>query len=158
MPRSKQIQEQMRNIIDIHQSKKGYRGCSKALGLQRTTVRAIIHKWRKHGTVVNIPRSGQSTKMTPRAHRQLIQEVTKKDWTTSKALQASLEWLNSMKETGWKWHLLGEFKGENHCWPKRTFIYHKISWWSPRLFGNHSVDWRDKSGTSWKVCIPLHLA
>ena len=80
MPRSKEIQKQMRNkLIDIYQSGKHYKVISKALGLQRTTVRAIIHKWRKHGTVVNIPRSGQSTKMTPRAHRQLIQEVTKKD-------------------------------------------------------------------------------
>ncbi|KAK3563027.1 hypothetical protein QTP86_013350 [Hemibagrus guttatus] len=46
-------------------------------------VRAIIYKWRKHGTVENLPKSGQPTKITPRAQRQLIQEVTKD-------LQASL--------------------------------------------------------------------
>ncbi|KAF7645836.1 hypothetical protein LDENG_00197530 [Lucifuga dentata] len=81
----------MRNeVIDIYQSGKGYKAISKALGLQRTTVRAIIHKWRKHGTVVNLPRSGRPTKITPRAHRRLIQEVTKEPRTTSKALQASL--------------------------------------------------------------------
>ncbi|XP_047186465.1 palmitoyltransferase ZDHHC21 isoform X2 [Scophthalmus maximus] len=57
---------------------------------QRTTVRAIIHQWRKHGTVVNIPRSGRPTKITPRAQRRLIQEVTKDPTTTSKELQASL--------------------------------------------------------------------
>ncbi len=45
MTRSKDIQEQMRNkIVDIYQSGKGYKGISKALELQRTTVRAIIHK------------------------------------------------------------------------------------------------------------------
>ncbi len=54
MPLSKEIQEQMRNkIVDMYQSGKSYKVISKALGLQRTTVRAIIHKWRKLGTVVN---------------------------------------------------------------------------------------------------------
>ncbi len=91
MLRSKEIQEQMRKkVIEIYQSGKGYKAISKALGLQRTTVRAIIHKWRKHGTVVNLPRSGRPTKITPRAQWRLIQEVTKDPTTTSKELQASL--------------------------------------------------------------------
>uniref|UniRef100_A0A8C4X9Y5 Transposase n=1 Tax=Erpetoichthys calabaricus TaxID=27687 RepID=A0A8C4X9Y5_ERPCA len=91
MPRSKEIQEQMRTeVIEIYQSGKGYKAISKALGLQRTTVRAIIHKWQKHGTVVNLPRSGRPTKITPRAQRRLIREDTKDPRTTSKELQASL--------------------------------------------------------------------
>uniref|UniRef100_A0A8C6Q7I4 Transposase n=1 Tax=Nothobranchius furzeri TaxID=105023 RepID=A0A8C6Q7I4_NOTFU len=91
MPRSKEIQEQMRTkIIEIYQSGKGYKAISKALGLQRTRVRAIIHKRQQHGTVVNLPRSGRPTKITPRAQRQLIQEVTEDPRTTSKELQASL--------------------------------------------------------------------
>ncbi len=91
MPRSKEIQEQMRNkIVDMYQSGKGYKAIFKALGLQRTTVRAIIHKWRKLGTVVNLPRSVRPTKITPRAQRRLIQEVIKEPRTTSKELQASL--------------------------------------------------------------------
>uniref|UniRef100_A0A9J7ZRY6 Transposase n=1 Tax=Cyprinus carpio carpio TaxID=630221 RepID=A0A9J7ZRY6_CYPCA len=91
LPQSKEIQEQMRNkIVDMYQSGKGYKAISKALGLQQTTVRAIIQKWQKHGTVENLPRSGQMTKITPRAQRRLIQEVTKDPTTTSKELQASL--------------------------------------------------------------------
>uniref|UniRef100_A0A8C4S766 Transposase n=1 Tax=Erpetoichthys calabaricus TaxID=27687 RepID=A0A8C4S766_ERPCA len=77
-------------VIEIYQSGKGYKAISKALGLQRTTVRAIIHKWQKHGTVVNLPRSGRPTKITPRAQRRLIREVTKDPRTTAKELQASL--------------------------------------------------------------------
>ncbi|KAK3538563.1 hypothetical protein QTP86_006726 [Hemibagrus guttatus] len=76
--------------LPIYQSGKGYKAISKALGLPRTTVRAIIYKWRKHGTVENLPRSGRPTKITPRAQQQLIQEVTKDPTTTSKELQASL--------------------------------------------------------------------
>ncbi len=91
MPRSKEIQEQMRNkIVDMDQSENGYKAISKALGLQRTTIRAIIHKWRKLVIVVNLPRSGWPTKITPRAQRRLIQEVIKEPRTTSKELQASL--------------------------------------------------------------------
>uniref|UniRef100_A0A803JRB0 N-acetylgalactosaminidase, alpha- n=1 Tax=Xenopus tropicalis TaxID=8364 RepID=A0A803JRB0_XENTR len=91
MPRSKEIQEQMRSkVIEIYQSGKVYKAISKALGLQQTTVRAIIHKWQNHGTVVNLPRSGRPTKITPRAQRQLIREATKDPRTTSKELQASL--------------------------------------------------------------------
>ncbi len=48
MPRSKEIQEQMRNkIVDLYQSGKGYKAMSKALGLQRTTVRAIYPQMEK---------------------------------------------------------------------------------------------------------------
>ncbi|KAK3537257.1 hypothetical protein QTP70_005648 [Hemibagrus guttatus] len=79
-----------KKVIEIYQSGKGYKAISKALGLPRTTVRAIIYKWRTHGTVENLPRSGRPTKITPRAQRQLIQEVTKDPTTTFKELQASL--------------------------------------------------------------------
>ncbi len=67
-----------------------YKAISKALGLQLITVRAIVHKWRKLVTVVNLPRSGWPTKITPRAQWRLIQEVIKEPRTTSKELQASL--------------------------------------------------------------------
>ncbi len=40
--------------------------------------------------MVNLPRSGRPTKITPRAQRRLIQEVIKDPRTTSKELQASL--------------------------------------------------------------------
>lgn len=91
MPRSKEIQEEMRKkVIEIYQSGKGHKAISKAVGLQRTTVRAIIHKWRKLGTVANLPRSGRPAKITPRVRWRLIQEVTKEPRKTSKELQALL--------------------------------------------------------------------
>uniref|UniRef100_A0A8C1VXN7 Transposase n=1 Tax=Cyprinus carpio TaxID=7962 RepID=A0A8C1VXN7_CYPCA len=91
MPISKEVQKQIRKkVIEICQSGKGYKAIFKALGLQRTTVRAIIHKWQKHGTVENLPRSGRPTKITPRAQPRLIQGVTKDPTATSKELQASL--------------------------------------------------------------------
>ncbi|KAK3510498.1 hypothetical protein QTP70_009145 [Hemibagrus guttatus] len=86
-----------KKVIEIYQSGKGYKAISKALRLPQTTVRAIIYKWRKHGTVENLPRSGRPTKITPRAQQQLIQEVTKDPTTTSKELQASLASVKELK-------------------------------------------------------------
>ncbi len=74
----------------MYQSGKAYKAISKPFGLQRTTVRAIFHKWRKLVTVVNLPKSGRPTKFTPRAQGWLIQEVIKEPRTASKELQASL--------------------------------------------------------------------
>ncbi|KAK3559738.1 hypothetical protein QTP86_019374 [Hemibagrus guttatus] len=73
-------------ILPIYQSGKVIKPFLKLWDC-RTTVRAIIYKWPKHGTVENLPRP---TKITPRAQQQLIQEVTKDPTTTSKELQASL--------------------------------------------------------------------
>ncbi|KAK3542248.1 hypothetical protein QTP86_021468 [Hemibagrus guttatus] len=87
-----------KKVIEIYQSGKGYKAISKTLGLPRTTVRAIIYKWQKHGTVENLPRSGRPTKITPRAQRQLIQEVTKDPTTTSKELQASLASVKDLED------------------------------------------------------------
>ncbi|KAK3554919.1 hypothetical protein QTP86_000947 [Hemibagrus guttatus] len=82
-----------KKVIEIYQSGKGFKAISKA-----------FYKCRKHGTVENLPRSGRQTKITPRAQRQLIQEVTKDPTTTSKELQASLA---SVKKTKW-WKLKKE--------------------------------------------------
>ncbi|KAK3523801.1 hypothetical protein QTP70_010020 [Hemibagrus guttatus] len=94
----------------IYQSGKGYKAISKALGLSQTTVRAIIYKRQKHGTVENLPRSGWLTRITPRAQRQLIQEVTRDPTTTSKELQASL----ASVKLPWKQDLMNglSFHGE----------------------------------------------
>ncbi|KAK3508507.1 hypothetical protein QTP70_031365 [Hemibagrus guttatus] len=122
MPRSKEIQKQMREkVIEIYQSGEGYKAISKALGLPRTTVRAIIYKWRKHGTVENLPRSGRPTKITPRAQRQLIQEVTKDPTTTSKELQASLA---SVKTFGEKIELFGR-SVSHYVWRKSNTAFQK---------------------------------
>lgn len=76
-PKTK-IQEQMRKkVIEIYLSGKGYKATSKGLRLHQTTGKAVIHKWRKHGTVVKLLRSGQRTKIISKAQRRLIQEVIK---------------------------------------------------------------------------------
>lgn len=57
MPRSKTITEEeiRKKVIEIYQSTKCDKAISKVLGLHRTTARAIISKWNKLGTGVNLP-------------------------------------------------------------------------------------------------------
>lgn len=46
----------MRNkVVEIHQSGKGYQAICETLGLQKTTFRTIIHKWREVGVVGIVP-------------------------------------------------------------------------------------------------------
>ncbi len=166
---SKEIQEKMRNkIIDMYQSGKGYKAISKALELQRTTVRAIIHKWRKLGTVVNLPRSGRPTKITPRVQWRLIQEVIKEPRTTSKELQASLASIkvsvhdSTIRKRLGKNGIHGRVPRQKPLLTKKntkarlTFAKKYLDY--PKTFGKYSVDWCDKSWTFWKVCVLLHLA
>lgn len=61
-----------KEIIVIYQPGKGYKAIAKALELQQIKMRAIIFKWRKLGTALNLPRNGQATKIPPRVQRQLI--------------------------------------------------------------------------------------
>ncbi|XP_017314587.2 putative mediator of RNA polymerase II transcription subunit 24 [Ictalurus punctatus] len=91
MPRSKEIPEDIRRkVVEAHETGKGYKLISKAIGLPKTTVRAILRKWKRFGTVVTLPRSGRPSKISLRARREIIREVMKNPCTTSKDLQATL--------------------------------------------------------------------
>lgn len=91
MPRSKEISEDTRRkVVEAHESGKGYKLISKAIGLPKTTIRAILRKWKRFGTVVTLPRSGRPSKISPTARREIIREVMKNPCMTSKDLQATL--------------------------------------------------------------------
>ncbi|XP_027016653.1 uncharacterized protein DDB_G0290685-like [Tachysurus fulvidraco] len=91
MPRSKEIPEDVRRqVVEAHESGKGYKQISKVIGLPKTTIRGILRKWKRFGTVVTLPRSGRPSKISPRARREIIREVMKNPCTTSRDLQATL--------------------------------------------------------------------
>ncbi|XP_010877932.1 lysine-specific histone demethylase 1A isoform X4 [Esox lucius] len=87
MPRAKEIPEHLRKtVVYAYQSGKGYKAISKALCIHRTTVRAILSKWRRFGTVVNFPRSGRPAKRAVCK----TNDVTKNPRITSGDLKVSL--------------------------------------------------------------------
>ncbi|KAK7123826.1 hypothetical protein R3I93_022056 [Phoxinus phoxinus] len=91
MPRSNELPEEFKERVIFHyKAGNGYKSISKIMGLHRSTIRSIICKWKTHGTVMNLPRSGRPTKISPRTQRKIIQEVSKNPEITSKELQASL--------------------------------------------------------------------
>lgn len=120
-----------KKVIEINPSGEGYRVISAPLG--RTTVRAIICKWRKLGTVVNLPRSGRPTRLPPTAHWRFIREIPAEPRRTSKELWVVLVscfWFHYWKETG-RVRLLGKP-------PQQIISYHltlaKISPWNSLHF------------------------
>ncbi len=155
----------------MYQSGEGYKTISKVLGLQRTTVRAIIHKGRKLGTVVNLPRSGRPTKTTPREQRWLIQEVIKEPRTTSKELQASLASIKvSVHDTTIR-KMLGKKNGMHGSVPRQTpLLTKKNTKDSSHICQKRHLDypqdiwanilWTDetKSGNFLEDACPIHLA
>ncbi|KAJ8401237.1 hypothetical protein AAFF_G00388190 [Aldrovandia affinis] len=50
-------------------------------------VKTIIKKWKVHGTIKTLPRSGRPSKLDDRARRRLIREATKRPMATMKELQ-----------------------------------------------------------------------
>ena len=68
MAQTKEISEDLRRrVVDAHQAGKGYKTISEEFGLHQSTVRQIIYKLKTSNTIVVLPRSGQTTKITPRA-------------------------------------------------------------------------------------------
>ena len=66
----------------------GYKKISQYLNISRSTVRAIISKWREHKTTANLPRSGRPSKLSAQTRRKLSREATKRPMITLDDLQA----------------------------------------------------------------------
>lgn len=121
MPRSELAEDIKEKIIFHHKSGKGYRSISKTMGISRSTVRSIIRKWKTLGTVMNLPRSGRPTKISARAERKIIKEITKKPDITVKELQASLALakvkvhVSTITRTLGRLGYVREFETENQC-------------------------------------------
>ncbi|XP_071322861.1 centrin-3-like [Trachinotus anak] len=74
-------------IVARHKSGQGYKTISKALSVPRSTVASIIVKWKKFGTTKTLPRVGRPAKLSNRARRALVREVTKNPTVTLTELQ-----------------------------------------------------------------------
>lgn len=67
MAKTKELSNDTRNkIVDLHQAGKTESAIGKQLGLKKSTVGAIIRKWKTYKTTDNLPRSGAPRKISPR--------------------------------------------------------------------------------------------
>ncbi|KAK3520700.1 hypothetical protein QTP70_030576 [Hemibagrus guttatus] len=67
MAKTKELSKDTRNkTVDLHQAGKTESAIGKQLGVKKSTVGAIIRKWKTYKTTDNLPRSGAPRKISPR--------------------------------------------------------------------------------------------
>ncbi len=67
MAKTKELSKDTRNkIVDLHQAGKTESAIGKQLGMKKSTVGAIIRKWKTYKTTDNLPRSGAPRKISIR--------------------------------------------------------------------------------------------
>ncbi|KAK3517343.1 hypothetical protein QTP70_004487 [Hemibagrus guttatus] len=67
MTKTKELSKDTRNkIVDLHQAGKTEPAIGKQLGVKKSTVGAIVRKWKTYKTTDNLPRSGAPRKISPR--------------------------------------------------------------------------------------------
>ena len=91
MVKQKEIPIEVRNrIVSAHKAGKGYKSISKQLELPVSSVRAVVQKYKKYGITTSLPRSGRPRKITARAERNMLREVSTNPRLTSSDIQKSL--------------------------------------------------------------------
>ena len=76
-------------IVRGYRSGEGYKIIYGVLKVPKSTVSSIIRKWKEDGTTKTLPRADSPTKLSNRARRTLVREVTKNPMTTLTELQSS---------------------------------------------------------------------
>ncbi|KAK3543638.1 hypothetical protein QTP70_025991 [Hemibagrus guttatus] len=83
MAKTKELSKDTRNkIVDLHQAGKTESAIGKQLGVKKSTVGAIIRKWKTYKTTDNLPRSGAPRKISPRGVKMITRTVIKNPRTT----------------------------------------------------------------------------
>ncbi|KAK3540455.1 hypothetical protein QTP70_031006 [Hemibagrus guttatus] len=76
MAKTKELSKDTRNkIVDLHQAGKTESAIGKQLGVKKSTVGAIIRKWKTYKTTDNVPRSGAPRKISPRGVKMITRTV-----------------------------------------------------------------------------------
>ncbi|KAK3510311.1 hypothetical protein QTP70_000464 [Hemibagrus guttatus] len=78
MAKTKELSKDTRNkIVDLHQAGKTESAIGKQLGVKKSTVGAIIRKWKTYKTTDNLPRSGAPRKIPPRGVKMITRTLPK---------------------------------------------------------------------------------
>ncbi|KAI4892625.1 hypothetical protein NFI96_034102 [Prochilodus magdalenae] len=95
MAKTKELSKDTRDkTVDLHKAGKGYGAIAKQLGEKRSTVGAIIRKWKKLNMTVNLPRTGAPRKTSPRGVSVILRMVRNQPKTTQEEL------VNDLKRAG----------------------------------------------------------
>ena len=86
--KTKELSKEVRHkVVEKHCSGEGYKEISKSLIIFLSTVKSIIKKWKTYHTTHTLLRSGHPSKLSSRASRKLVRDVTANPTMTLKDLQ-----------------------------------------------------------------------
>uniref|UniRef100_A0A6Q2YNZ0 Solute carrier organic anion transporter family member n=1 Tax=Esox lucius TaxID=8010 RepID=A0A6Q2YNZ0_ESOLU len=89
---TKELSKDTRNkIVDLHQPGKTVSAIGKQLGVKKSTVGAIIRKWKTYKTTDNLPQSGAPRKISPCGVKMITRTVSKNPRTTRRDLVNDLQ-------------------------------------------------------------------
>ena len=89
--KTKELSKEVRHKgVEKHRSGEGYKKISKSLIIPLNTVKSIIKKWKTYHTNKTLPKSDRPSKLSSRASRKLVQDVTVNPTMTLKDLQGSV--------------------------------------------------------------------
>ena len=77
-------------VVEKHRSGEGYKKILMSLIIPLSTVKSIIKKWKTYHTTQTLPRSGRPSKLSSRASRKLVWDVTVNPAMILKDLQGSM--------------------------------------------------------------------
>ncbi|CAM4725053.1 unnamed protein product [Leuciscus chuanchicus] len=174
MAKTKELSKDTRDkIVHLHKAGKGYGEIAKQLGEKRSTVEAIIRKWKKLNMTVNLPRTGAPCKISPRGVSMILRKVRNQPRTTWEELVNVLKRAgttvskvtvgNTLRRHGLKScmarkvpllkpaHVKARLKCANDHLDEPEESWEKVMWWSDEtkieLFGHNSTNrvWRKKN-------------
>ncbi|KAI3364128.1 hypothetical protein L3Q82_010797 [Scortum barcoo] len=98
MAKTKELSKDTRNkIVDLHQSGKTESAIGKQLGVKKSTVGAIIRKWKTYKTTDNLPRPEAPRKISPRGVAKMITRMVSKNPRTTRG-----DLVNDLQRAGTK--------------------------------------------------------
>ena len=88
--KNKEHTRQVRDtVVEKFKAGFGYKKISQALNIPRSTVQAIILKWKEYQTTTNLRRPGRPSKLSAHTMRRLIRDAAKRPMITLDELQRS---------------------------------------------------------------------
>lgn len=88
--KNKEHTRQVRDtVVEKFKAGFGYKKISQALNIPRSTVQAIILKWKEYQTTANLRRPGRRSKLSAHTRRRLIRDAAKRPMITLDELQRS---------------------------------------------------------------------
>ena len=112
--KSKELSVALREkIVEKHRQRQGYK--SRDLNVPVFTVHNIIKRFTAHGTVVNLPRHGQKSKITETLQRRVVRMLDTETRLTSQQIQVDLQTQDTTVST----HTIRRHLNEKGCYDRR---------------------------------------